>query len=342
MRREIEEAPSAVERALADRASIAAVARVVEGAGPPWISIVARGTSDHAAVYARYLIETHLGVPVSLAAPSVTTIYEAPLQWRDGVLIAISQSGRSDDLVAVVERARAAGATTVSITNAPRSPLAVAAEWQLACHAGREQAVPATKTYLAELAVVAALVAALRPSSALAAALPTLGDALGAAFQRGRDWLADGALVDALAAGDRALVVSRGYNLATALELALKLKETTGVFAEAYSATDFAHGPAALSAPDVPLVVIRPDGPMGASIAGHELPLEVRARLTVTIGGAEVTDGPCSLSVGAGLPEALTPLAYAIPGLLLVEALARARGRDPDAPGGLTKITRTR
>ena len=140
--------------------------------------IAGRGTSDHAAIYAQYLLETHLGLPTGLAKPSVTTVYDAPVAWGGGLVLAISQSGQSPDIVAVVRAARAAGALTVAITNDARSPLAAAAAWQLRCHAGRELAVPATKTYVAELAVVAALVAAVRPSSDLADGLARLPDAL--------------------------------------------------------------------------------------------------------------------------------------------------------------------
>ena len=267
MRLEIGQIPATIERILTNADEVDAVAAAVRRARPRWVMIAARGTSDHAAVYAQYLIETHLGIPTGLAKPSVTTLYGARLAWGDGLLLAISQSGRSPDIVAVTEAARAGGATTVAITNDERSPLAEAAAHVLPCHAGPELAVPATKTYVAELAVIAALVARLEagddarrrsspgcPTPCARARRPPI------AGSRGRVRAA----IDMLAATERALVVSRGYNLATALELALKLKETCGLFAEPYSTADFAHGPVILAGPGIPALAVRPDGPVGA------------------------------------------------------------------------------
>lgn len=343
MRREIDEAPAAVDRVVGGAAAeLAGVAAAIGRRSPTWVMIVGRGTSDHAAVYGRYLVETQLGLPAGLAAPSVTTVYDAPLRWHDGLVIAISQSGRSDDLIAVMERARRGGALTISITNDPDAPLAAACEWPLDCHAGPELAVPATKTYVAELAVMAALVAAVRPDAPLAAALPRLGEALRAAIDAAAGWLADGRVAAPFAASDRALVVSRGYNLATALEIALKLKETSAIFAEAYSSADFAHGPITLAGPEIPILAIRPDGPMGASIDEWLTVAAERGSQVTLVGGAEVAGRAGALSLPLDLPEELTPLPYAVPCQLLVESIALRRGIDPDAPSGLRKVTRTR
>jgi glutamine---fructose-6-phosphate transaminase (isomerizing) len=346
MRREIGQIPAAVGRVVAGAGGeLEAVADAIVHEAPRWVMIAGRGTSDHAAVYAQYLLETYLGLPTGLVKPSVTTVYRAPVAWRGGLVLAISQSGQSPDIVAVVRAARDAGALTVAITNDERSPLAAAAAWHLPCHAGRELAVPATKTYVAELAVVAALVAAIRPSSDLPDGLAALPAALRGTLARTHRWLADAgrSAVEDFAGTDRALVVSRGYNLATAMELALKLKETVGLFAEAYSTADFAHGPRVLARRDVPILAIRPDGPMGtlvdetlAGIAGNG------GRVTV-IGGPEARLGHHdALALPSVLPEALTPILFVVPGQLLVEASARARGLDPDAPVGLGKVTRTR
>jgi glutamine---fructose-6-phosphate transaminase (isomerizing) len=345
MRREIGQIPAAVERIVATAGEeLAAVADAIGRARPRWVMIAGRGTSDHAAVYAQYLLETHLGLPTGLAKPSVTTVYGAPVAWRGGLVLAISQSGQSPDIVAVVRAARAAGALTVAITNDPRSPLATAAAWQLRCHAGRELAVPATKTYVAELAVVAALVAAVRPASDLAEGLARLPGALRTTLLHTRRWL-DGpgrtAVAD-LAGADRALVVSRGYNLATAMELALKLKETVGLFAEAYSTADFAHGPRVLAQRDVPILAIRPDGPMGELVDETLAGVAADGGRVTVIGGPEAALGrDGALALPSVLPEALTPLLFVVPGQLLVEATAQARGISPDAPVGLGKVTRT-
>ena len=345
MRREIEQVPEAVERVLAAAPhELRAIADAVDRSRPRWMMIAARGTSDHAAVYAQYVIETHLGLPTGLAKPSVTTVYGARLAWGDGLLLAISQSGQSPDIVGVVQAARQAGALTVAITNQHPSPLAEAAEWRAPCHAGQELAVPATKTYVAELAVVASLVAAIRPDPELADGLAILPDVLRTTLALTDAWLegSGGEAIRALAGADRALLVSRGYNLATALELALKLKETCGLFAEAYSTADFAHGPMVLAQAAVPIIGIRPDGAMGALVDDTLGAVARRGRLATVIGGQEAASIAGALSLPSPLPEALTPLQFVVPGQLLVEATAQAPGISPDAPIGLGKVTRTR
>ena len=344
---EIRQTPQLVREQLeASGAALEAVAQAVRAAHPRWVSIVARGTSDHAAIYARYLIETQLGWPVGLASPSVTTVYHAPTDWSNGLVLAISQSGRSPDLVAVVEAARRGGALTVAVTNVPDSPLEQSAALSVRCAAGEERAVAATKSYVAELAAVAGIVAALAPESEVAAALPRVPDVLDAALAAAEAWLATdgGQLVEAIAGAGRALVVSRGYNLATALETALKLKETGRIFAEGYSAADLEHGPIALASAGFPTLVFRPDGPMGASIdpaADRSRSLGAR---TWTIGGPETAGRPDALTIEAlaGLPECLTPLALILPGQLLAEAVAVRLSLSPDMPAGLHKVTLTR
>ena len=347
MAAEIRQTPGVVRDQLESTGdALTAVADAVRQAGPRWVSIVARGTSDHAAIYARYLIETQLGWPVALASPSVTTIYQAPTDWSGGLVLAVSQSGRSPDLVAVVEAARRGGALTVAVTNVGGSPLERAAALTVPCRAGEERAVAATKSYVAELAAVAGIVAALLPGSELAASLEHVPDVLDATLQAASGWFgADGQrLVEAVAAAGRALVVSRGFNLATALETALKLKETGRIFAEGYSSADLEHGPIALAGAGFPTIVFRPDGPMGAAID----PAAERARsLGVPpwiIGGTEVAGRPDALSIEAlaNLPECLTPLALVLPGQLLAEAVAVRLGLSPDAPDGLSKVTLTR
>ncbi|MDQ4036512.1 MAG: SIS domain-containing protein [Chloroflexota bacterium] len=345
MRREIAQIPSAVQRILAaSPPELRAVAQAIRRHRPAWAMIAARGTSDHAAVYAQYLIETHLGLPTGLAKPSVTTVYAAPLAWRGGLLIAISQSGQSPDIIGVVEAARRGGALTVSITNEHPSPLATTAEWDLRCHAGQELAVPATKTYVAQLAVVAALVAAVTDDSELKEGLARLPAVLRSALRLTDGWLSGHgrtAIAD-LAAADRALIVSRGYNLATSLELALKLKETCGLFAEAYSTADFAHGPLVLAQAAVPALAIRPDGAIGVLVDDTLAAVAARRGRPTVIGGVEAAAIPNALSLPSSLPEALTPIQFVVPGQLLVEATALARGISPDAPVGLGKVTRTR
>lgn len=347
MRAEIEQIPGAVASLLAtDQGPFDAAAEAIQRARPRFVSIVARGTSDHVAVYARYLIEVFLGLPVELAAPSITTVYGAPPPGEGGLLIAISQSGRGDDAIVMTQEARLRGWPTIAVVNEPESPLAEAAEYVLPCRAGREDAVPATKTYSLSQLAIASLVARLAPDSELAAGLPHLADELSAGLASASSWIDESAEDDspvaAFAADGRALVVSRGYNLATALEVALKLKEAAAIFAEAYSTADLLHGPVVLASQGVPLLIIRPDGRMGRFVDDAIADVEGRGSAPFVIGGDEVRGRPRALSLAGSLPEALTPIAYALPGQLLAEAVGRRRGLNPDQPGGLQKVTRTR
>ena len=349
MAREIAEIPGVVERALGEGAGdLDDVAHAIARHPPRFVLVAARGTSDHAGVYARYLIETTLGIPVGLAAASVTTIYRAPLRWDDVLLIAVSQSGAGPDIAEVVAAARAAGAPTLAITNDATSALAVAAEMVLPLRAGEERAVAATKTYVASLAVVAGLVSRLARLLGGGApwdrGLDGLPEVLEAAATEAGAWARGpgAASIAALARADEALVVSRGHNFATALEVALKLKETGRIFADGYSTADLLHGPVTLAGPAVPTLAFRPDGPAGVAV---DEALTVARRIGAvpwTVGGRGVAGWDRALVVAPDLPEPLTPLAYVLPGFILAEAAARARGRDPDAPPGLTKVTRTR
>ncbi len=348
MAAEIRETPDLVRAELRDaRAAHADAAAVMLAARPAWISLVARGTSDHAATYGRYLLEATLGIPASMAAPSLTTVYGAARDWRHGVVIAVSQSGRGPDVVEVVDAARRGGAVTIAITNDAASPLAAAAGLVVPCLAGVERAVAATKTYVAELVALAALAAALEPRSPLAEALDRLPDVLDRCLTRSISWVRTSGVVEELSRTDRCLVTSRGYNLPTALEAALKLKETAAIFAEGYSTADLLHGPVALAAPEIPLLVVRPDGPMGRRIDDSVARAADAGSSVWMIGGREVmptasVEGSVALSLPIDLPEELTPPAFILPAQLIAEAVAVRRDRDPDAPSGLRKVTMTR
>jgi glucosamine--fructose-6-phosphate aminotransferase (isomerizing) len=344
MRREIAETPDVVAGLLeTGRADIAATAEAIRAFDPAWAMLVARGTSDNAAIHLRYLIETELGIPCGLAAPSVTTIYGAELRWRGGLVIAVSQSGRSPDLVAVVEAARAGGAITIAIANDVDSPLVAAAEHLIDCRAGHERAVAATKSYVAQLAAGAALVAALAPDGRLAAALGRLPATLRESLTVALDAIGDEAeIVLEFAASERSIVVSRGYDHATALEIALKLKETGRLFAEGYSSADLSHGPIVLSGPDIPVLAIRPDGRMGPEVDVAIAAAERSGARPWIVGGGDAPVGPRTIQLPIDVPDGLAALAFVLPGQLLAEAVARRRGYDPDSPPGLQKVTLTR
>ena len=352
MRAEIAAVPQVVQRLLDEsRDEVAGAVSAIRRAEPAFVAIVARGTSDHAALHLRYLIETELGIPTGLAAPSVTTIYGAEVRWGGGVVIAVSQSGRSPDLIAVVEAARSAGATTIAIANDAASPMAAAAEHLIDCRAGEERSVAATKSYVAQLAAGAALVAGLAADGSLAAALGSMPTVLAASLEVASGAVDDDAeIVAEFAASERSIVISRGYDYPTALETALKLKETGRLFAEGYSSADFSHGPVVLSAPGVPVLAIRPDGRMGPAVDEGIDAARLAGGRPWIICGADDRVGPGSsgddrlirLPLPPSLPEGLAPLATILPGQLLAEAVARRRGYDPDAPPGLRKVTLTR
>jgi glucosamine--fructose-6-phosphate aminotransferase (isomerizing) len=352
MRREIVEIPSVVARFVDEgRGDVGAAVDAVRAANPSWISLVARGTSDHAALFMRYLIEIELGIPAGLAAPSTVTIYGARLGWRSGAVIAVSQSGRSPDLIAFLETARTGSAPTLAIVNDAASPLAAAAEHVIDCRAREERSVAATKSYVAQLAAGVALAAGLHDESRLAAGLAAMADLLAGSIEAATALIHDGsALVEEFAASDRCIVIGRGYDYATALETALKLKETGRLFAEGYSTADFSHGPVVLSAADVPVLVIRPGGRMGPSVDEGILAARAAgARPWIVVGeddpgpiAGEDPDRLIRLPLPRDLPEALAPLASIVPGQLLAEAVSRRRGYDPDAPPGLRKVTLTR
>lgn len=299
------------------------------------LMIVARGSSDHAAVYAKYLFEMRNRRPVALAAPSEYTVYGRPPRLEGFGVIAISQSGASPDVVAAVDEARRQGCPTVAIVNNVDSPLAHTAAQLIDVGAGLERSVPASKTYTATLLCLAMLSAAFDGDRTFEAAIGAVPDAAGAALGAGAERLA--AAID----GDRLAVVARGYHLSTALEIALKVTETCSVLAEARSAADFLHGPIAAARPGLPVLLLAAAGPALADLRALRGDLEARRARVLAIGDLEAPDER-SVRVETGLPEELTPIPFAIAGQLLANALAGRLGLDPDRPAGLRKVTETR
>lgn len=342
---EIHEIPGAVARLLDEAGSeIGDAAELVRRRRPRWATIVGRGTSDHAATYARYLFESQLGLRSSLAATSTLSIYGARLDWGEGLVVAISQSGQSPDVDGYLAEARACGALTLAITNDPMSRLAATAQVAIDCRAGPEVAIPATKTYVTQLVAVAALVGGVVGLEGWPTMIAKTATQLDAVMEESEDWVERSGVVDEFSAAGRAIVLGRGHNLATALETALKLKETARVFAEGYSTADFEHGPVALVADDVPTVVFRPQGAIGRTVDKTLGRIRQQGGAYWVIGdgrAAPASDpGRPRLTLSPG-PEALSPAKFVIPGLLLAEAVARGVGLDPDAPRGLDKVTLT-
>ncbi len=327
-REEMAQQPAVLERLLRDSAAaIAAAAADIERRRPRFGVIAARGSSDNAARYAQHLFGRFWGMPVGLATPSLHTLYEAPLDYRDALVIGISQSGASPDVAGVVAAATAQGAVTVAITNEPGSPLGAAADHVIDLRTGPERSVAATKTYTASLGAVAAL------SGADAEALAAIPDAM--ARQLAREVPA------AAAAGWRQLaVIGRGVAYGTAFEAALKLSELTGMVAAPWSSADFMHGPIAIVEPGFPILAIAPSGPTADGM--RELLEAARSRgadLTVISDDPEL---PADLLIAQErVPEWLSPLVSVIGAQQLAVGAAEALGRDVDRPSGLKKVTLT-
>jgi glucosamine--fructose-6-phosphate aminotransferase (isomerizing) len=337
MLREAAEAPAAVERTIAANADTCrTLAARLRAAPPRFVVTCARGSSDSVATYAKYLIELNLGLVVASVGPSVTSIYEAQLAMSETLFLAISQSGRSPDLVALARSARGSGALTVAIVNDATSPLADACEVVLPLHAGPERSIAATKSYLASLAAVLQIVAEWRADPRLQQGVSRLPVVLGNALTR--DWRkAVPPLVDVR----NIYVTGRGVGYGAALEMALKFKETCGLHAEAISAAELMHGPLALVGPDFPVLVIGQDDVALPSVKA--IAVELAGRGAPILSAAPGAGWPGTmLPVIAGLPPFLQPLAAVQSFYPLADALAHARGRDPDNPPHLRKITETR
>ncbi|WP_189170629.1 SIS domain-containing protein [Pilimelia anulata] len=321
MAAEIAEQPAALARLLAAAGEVREVAAAVSRRRPRFVLLAARGSSDHAALYAKYLAEIRLALPAGLASPSVTTLYGARQDLADVLFVAVSQSGGSPDLVDSTDAARRSGALTVAVTNDPGSPLAGVAELVVPLHAGEERAVAATKTYTAELLALYLLLGG-PDAPRRAAALPD-------AARRALDE-SPAAGADRYRYADRLIIVGRGYSYPTAREGALKLMETSYLAAQAFSAADLAHGPVAMADAAVPVIAVVPGGPAAASVG------ELVARLRA--GGTDVL----TLRAADGVADELRPVLEILPLQRLAWKLALDRGGDPDRPRGLAKVTRTR
>lgn len=339
LRTELGESPAVIERLLdAAAAPIERVARAVRARGIDLAVLAARGTSDHAAIYAQYVLGARNGLVVAPATPSLSSLYGAPPHLGGALVLGISQSGRSPDVVAVLTDARRQGALTVAVTNEPDSELASAAEFVVELGAGPELAVAATKTYIAQVGVMALLSAALAGDAVSSAQLRAVPAAMRAALDQEPRVQR---LASARAGMASCVVLARGFHYATAREWALKLKELTRVLADPYSGADFQHGPIALVEPGMPVLAVATAGP---ALPGM---IDLLGRLRDR--GGEVlalSDEHAVLDIGAGIPlpvmpEWLSPLAAIIPAQLFAYHLAVARGLDPDAPANLTKVTRT-
>ena len=340
MQADLEEQPHVLGRLLREgREPATAIAAAVRRRGVAFAVLAARGSSDNAARYGQYLLGIENGLVAALATPSLFTHYGARPAMGDALVVGISQSGQSPDIVQVVREGRRQGALTLALTNEAASPLAEAAELVLPLEAGTERAVAATKTYTAQLMALAMLSAAWRESHEAWAELEALPAQVAATLELNH---ATAAIAEGLREHSRLVVLGRGYNLSTAFEITLKVKETSGVMAHGYSSADFLHGPKAILDPTLPVMAVSPgrafDDLDGVAALSREqgAPLIAVSDRPEILAGADV-----ALPLPAGVPEWLTPLVAVVPGQLWALGFSLARGLQPDAPRGLTKVTHT-
>lgn len=331
---EASEAAAVVGRQLnANRDAIGEIAAQLRGAPPRTVITLGRGSSDHAATFAKYLIETRLGIPTASAAPSVASLYGAESRTESVLCLAISQSGRSPDLLAAVEAAKQGGALTLALVNETGSPLAALVDHVVPLHAGAERSVAATKSFIASLAALLDLVARWTGDAELEAALAGAPDALGQAWQA--DW---SPLVAGLAEVRGLYVVGRGLGLGIAQEAALKLKEVCQLHAEPFSAAELRHGPFALIGPDFPLLVFRQGDETEDSVDALVRDIAAQGAPLFVTGEAPP---PAVVLPAVDDHPAIEPMLRIQSFYRAAAALSVARGLDPDRPPHLKKVTET-
>jgi glucosamine--fructose-6-phosphate aminotransferase (isomerizing) len=337
---EMAQQPAVLRRILDEGAPrIRQVASAITAKKPRFVLLTARGTSDNAALYAKYLIEIRLGLPCGLTSMSTTTAYGARPSLADVLVITISQSGGSPDLVASTKAAREAGAVTLAVTNNPDSPLAAVSEFSIDIMAGPEKALPATKTYTASLMALHLLVEGLRGGEVPAAGL--VPDLAGRILGRQDEVRA---LASRYRFAERMVITSRGYGYPTAKEAALKLMETSYIPALAYSGADLLHGPLAMVDNVSPVIAVVPDGKGGEALQPVLDRLRGRGADLFVVGPAPQVEAASAGFVlpTEGVPEELQPILEILPLQLLAYEVTIARGQDPDAPRALAKVTETR
>ena len=338
MSKEIREQPEVLARILDEGwGEVSSAARELRSDGLRSVMIAARGTSDNAALYAKYLFEVLLGIPTSLASPSVFTLYKSTLDLEGVLAIGISQSGESQDVLETVRRSGEMGARTLTITNDDQSSMAKAADRHFFLRAGKEESVAATKTYTAELLVLYLLASALKGTESPdkeVLRLPQMAREVLDAPWKG---------AERYRYAEHLVTTSRGYNLATAQESALKLMETNYMVAEAFSAADLQHGPMAMIGQDFPVITIVPSGKAQPGMRELVEALDERgAEVVVVSEDAELVDkASAGFQIPVSCPEELSPIVYMLPLQMFAHDLAILKRLDPDSPRGLSKVTET-
>jgi len=335
MHAEAQSAPIVVANQLHENEAILeALGKELRHSQPQVVLTCARGSSDHAATYAKYLIETYAGIPTASFAPSVSSVYAAKQNMHGALFLALSQSGASPDLLASATAAKQAGARVIALVNVTDSPLAKLADDCIPLHAGPETSVAATKSYIATLTALAQLVAAWTESDTLKQALAELPGHLEEAWEL--DWQA---AVDELKSARNFFVIGRGIGLGIAQEAALKFKETAGLHAEAYSAAEVRHGPMAIVDRGFPVLLFTQDDKTRPGVAA--VVEDFAARGAVVMVAGKTYDDTVTLPSIDGVAAATAPIVFILSFYKMVNALAIARGYDPDSPPHLRKVTET-
>ncbi len=337
---EIEQQPAAIERTIKREAKkIESFAAKFKANCPRLIVLVARGSSDNAALFGRYLLELTTGIPVSMAAPAIHTLYKRKMDLRDALVIGVSQSGEGDDINLTLENAKRSGATTLAITNEAESTMARLSDETFLIHAGRERSVAATKTYTGQLLIFHLLAKALsdKGNEMEIERLPEL------AAESLKLKPAVAAMVERYAFMEQCVVVGRGLNYANAYEFAIKLMETCYVVAERFSGADFLHGPIAMVDPGFPVFIFAPPGPTMTGTKELLTKLKGIGAETIVISGesAALKLASRGIKIPHRVSELLSPIPYIIPAQLLAALLAETKGLTPDRPRSLSKVTKT-
>lgn len=339
---EINEQPQVLSRLLSTQFdAIAAIADQIKQWDPNFVFVAARGTSDNAGRYANYLFGAHNQLPLALATPSLFTYYHRPPKLKQALVMGISQSGKSPDIVSVLEEGRRQGCKTMAITNAPQSPLSDQADFVIDIMAGPEKAVAATKSYTAELMVIAMLSVCLAGDEKRKAELA-----------RVPEWVAKTLELDSYIKNfaqryrymEQCVVLGRGYNYSTAFEWSLKMKELTYVVAEPYSSADFRHGPIAMVEQGFPVLAVAPNGEVFDTLKELLVHLrkDMQAELVVISDRKDALElAHVPVELPAGIPEWLTPLVSIVPAQLFAYHLTKVKGFDTETPRSIRKVTET-
>lgn len=336
---EIAQQPTVIQRLIDNLDAVQTVASAIQAFEPAYVCIAARGTSDNAARYAQYLFGNSLKLPVMLATPSLHTIYQTPPNLSKALVIGISQSGKAEDVRQVLQDANDDGALTIAITNFDDSPMAQTATYHLPLLAEEELSVAATKTYTAQLTVIAMLATLLSESDTMLSELQALPEHVSQTLQLSDDiqgW------ADRYRYMDKFVVLGRGFNYATSFEISLKVKELTYIASEGYSEADFRHGPIAVVNNGFPVMLVAPQGKVFDGMADMWAKLNERNAETLIISNnADLLNKATKQLPIPVLPEWLSPIVSVIPGQIFAMQQAMARGLEVDKPRGLSKVTIT-